>query len=283
MKNHFILLFLLFILTAATTASSQNLDWIFSCGGQAHPEYFKDIENLNQSGVSTQAINAELRTRLPGQLLGSNYECLYDVILRYGDDSILEILKNRMKDNAKPIKISEAYLASLAKDEIVPQFVLNKLKTMKGKAYPDLASYDKALQRILNQHDYASYGNDILYAGRLDPENYSADLYHLLISRNVKFADKDAMVNEMLILKHTVSYEYFLNLHLQELDIASQLYVLLYVVKNVFKNHPTFGYYAANRLDNMYKTNASEYLSFVNTNKDELPVVFTCVIDKTCP
>lgn len=226
MKKYIICLFIIAAFFMPTNSYSGNLDWIFSCGNESHRDYYNDIENLNSSGISTETINIELRKKLPYQPLGINLVCLYDVILRYGDNSIKEIFRKRMLINAK--------------------------------------SKNSAL-------------------AKLDPDNYSADIYFLLKTREIKFTNKDEFLKEILKLKHSVSYEYFLTLHVNELCVQSQLDVFLHLLKNVFQGHPTFGYYASTKLSGIYKTHKNAYLSFIDINKEELPELFQCVIDNTCP
>lgn len=276
-------LFAACLFAASAGAHAEGLDWVFTCGDATHPDYFADIENLEKSGVSPQAIRETLNTRLPTQPLGMNQECLYDVVLRYGDDTTLKILKARIQDNARPILIDGNYLQEVSKDDDVPACVVTRLKKIKGKTFSNAQAYETALRRLLTKKDYSAYGQVLLQVGRLDPENYSEDLYNLLRLRDARYRDKGGLLRQVRILKHPVSYEYFMNRHLSELDIPSQLDVLLDVVSHVFRNGPEFDYYAASRLEQIHETHPEDYRAFVQAHPKDLPDVFRCVIDGTCP
>lgn len=283
MKRLLSTLFLLLLVVASAKAWSGELDWVFRCADPAHPDYFTDIENLETSGVTAQTVRDALNARLPNQPLGENHACLYDVILRYGDDTTLSLLQARVRDNGRPFRIDDAYLKGLAQDGDVPGCLLNRLKKIKGKTYANAAAYEAALRRLLKRKDFADHGKALLQAGRLDPENYSQDLHYLLRTRDARYPLKDDFIRQLTNLKHSASYEYFLDRHMPDLDVPSKLEVLRHVMRTALRKQPGFSYYAAAKLDEIHKAHPEVYQTFVNTNRGRLPDVFRCVIDDTCP
>lgn len=284
MKRRTILLLFFFfdLLILTSIAPCQSLDWIFKCDDNNRPDYYKDIDNLTKNGITVDIINARLREKLQNQPLGQNYECLYDVILRYGDNTVVNIFKKRMQDNSQVVKINNHYFLSLKQEGIVPENIISKVKKLKGKIFNNYENYSNQLCKILTDDEQALYKYPILWAGKLDPENYSTDIYKLLITRNIKYCNENIFIEQICELKHAVSYEYFLDYHLKELDVSKQLKVILYLLKNKFSRHATFGYHAEHILANIYQKHKNEYLSFINSKK-ELPMIFFCVINKTCP
>lgn len=256
------------------------MDWIFDC---TQPDYYSEIRKLYKCHINTDYITTVLHNKLPALPLGQNRECIYEVIFLFDDDEITDIFKKRMVENSKPIVINSDYFNTMTNEGAVPKDVISKLKILKGMTFKDNKFYGDKLEQILDKDEFISYKFNIFACGRLDPDDYSRDIYNLLITRHEMFHDEESFISQIKIFKHAVSYQYFLKLHLNELKVESQLNILRYLLNSDFKDHAMFGYYAATCLDNIYKIHKDAYLSFIEKNKEELPELFWCVIDNTCP
>lgn len=283
MRRVFSSLLALALVVASAKAWSDELDWVFECGQPAHRDYFTDVEHLQSSDASVQAVRDALHARLPTLVLGTNQACLYEVVLRFGDEATMALLQARVRDNGRPFKIDEEYFKALARDDEIPAHLLSRLKTIKGRSYANAQAYEAALRRLLTQEDHTRYGHVILRAGRLDPDNHSQDLHHLLRTRDQSYPLKDDFIRQLASLKHATSRGYFLERHLQELDVPTRLEVLLHVKRRLLRKHPGFDYLAAAQLGIIHQAHPGEYRSFVSAHREGLPEVFLCVIDGSCP
>lgn len=78
---------------------AQNFDWILYCGYNPDKpafSYFDAIKGLKNSGISKSTVSQEMLKQLPDIYLGRNNECIYEAIIYFGDESIVNHFKKRV-------------------------------------------------------------------------------------------------------------------------------------------------------------------------------------------
>ncbi len=114
-----------------------------------------------------------------------------------------------------------------------------------------------------------------------DREGYASDLYILLRSRSKTFSRINEFQSTLKSLKRTVSIEYFLEQHLQNLEFRSQMELMKGIVEqNILRGQ--YAYEIPVLMKTIYKENPVAYDKYIAGMK-VVPEEFTCFKNETCP
>jgi len=272
---------LFFLNSAACMAQAVDLKWLID-----GTECSKNLDALTRSNIEKEKIIHELERTLKDVMINSiNVQCIYPTVIRYKDESLISIFKKRMNVNSEENIIDSKYLDDL-KSNNVPEIIINKISNLKGKRFRTFDDYESYLKKILTVEEMRMHGSSIIYCNRTDPFNYSADLYDLLLNKNIRFEEETIFIKECLKLRHLFSCSYFIDLHINDLPVKSRLSVISTLTKGKFKNSSIFPYIATSILEDIHNKYPEQYMDYINSIKtkgNNVPYEFTCVLNANCP
>jgi hypothetical protein len=285
MKYFFLVLTIPIFIGASSSdtnnVSSMNVDlnWLTSPGYAEN--CFKHARQLISSDIPEEVIIENLKQGFENIILTKrNIGCVYEIVIHYNNQALKVVFKERIKSNSEENTINKDYIQWVENN--YPEAILGKIKKFRGKKYKTYMNYHDSLKRILSDKEMSLYSQQLIFAERTDPYNFSFDIFHLLSKNDLSITDMNEFLNKILKLKNIASYKYFLKLHLNDLPLDKQLPLLhqIYLIKN--DNSSTLSHILTPFLEAIYEKDKKRYSMYIKA-LESVPIEFSCIIEQNCP